>query len=143
MTSPLRLYPAAPFDRVKEILRLVNLLRQLDQPLTTAEGLRQAIEVALEFAELAGLDQAWIDRLRAIAADPTTFNLLLALVQFVDGLLERHEQAQRGRAAVPAQLAAASQHQAMAAAQEFSDWLPVIVQLVALFRQTRSANRAA
>lgn len=138
----LRLYPAAPFDRVKEILRLINLLRETDQPLTTADGLRQTIAVVLQFAELAGLDQAWLDRLRAIAEDPTSFNLLLAIVQYVDSLMDR-DQHQVAFGVNARQQRALSQQQALAAAHEFSDWLPVIVQLVVLLRRTSGSKRAA
>jgi hypothetical protein len=112
----------APLGKLRELLALLAALREIRDPIATPIGLRQTIAVLIRLAELAGIEPAWIDRLRTILADPAVFNIVLAIVQYVFGLVETDEVSARGQVEILAEA-------------EFAEWLPIAIQVIGLARQ--------
>ena len=113
--------------KFRELLDLLAALRDIRDPLTSAEGLRASLELLLRLAEFAGVDRAWTDRVRTILDDPHAFDIVLAIVRYLHGLLDT-EQVVRS---------IADHDAADVAAQDFLDWLPFILEIVALLRELR------
>jgi hypothetical protein len=121
--TPTAIRPAAPsLGRLRELLLLFATLRRIRDPITTAEGLRQTIEVVVQLADLVGIDPAWTDRLRSILADPAVLRIVLAIVQYVLGLVESDDPATS--AALP-----------MPALEDVALWLPTAIQVIGLARK--------
>lgn len=115
---------------VRELLELIAAARRMQEPLTTAAGLRAALALVVRLLELVGLDPAWRTRLEAILADERVFRIVLALVQGIFGTLDD--------ASDPAFRVRAEAAEAVVLdTQSLVDWLPVVVQLVRLWRLLR------
>ncbi len=74
-------------SKLRDVLELLGLLRDLREPLASPDGLHGVIEVLLGLAEMLGIDAAWIARLRKLADDPRLFEILLAVARYVASLL--------------------------------------------------------
>lgn len=118
------------WQTLKEILAIVGALRQIEEPLTSATGLRASIDLLLRLAESAGVEPAWTDRLRRILEDDDVLAIVLAIARFVlpdeaegDGL---------------AALSAADG--AIVESESFVEWLPIVVQALYLLRQLRGGK---
>jgi hypothetical protein len=117
------------FAKVGELLDLVGDFRDLQGELDSPEGFRRAAELTLRLAELLGVDGAWIERLRALLAEESTFRLALALVQFV---LHR---AGRKAEAGAIRVSLAERDEVHLTAHAFLDWLPLVMEIVNLVRR--------
>jgi hypothetical protein len=113
--------------KLRELLDLLAALRDLREPLTSPEGLRASLELLLRLAEFAGVDRAWTDRVRDIVDDPRAFDIVLAIVRYLHGLTETEQVVQ----------AIAECNATDVAAQDFADWLPLILEIIALLRELR------
>jgi hypothetical protein len=72
--------------KLRELLDLLAALRDIRDPLASPEGLHASLELLFRFAEFAGIDRAWTDRIRTILDDPRIFDIILAIVRYMDGL---------------------------------------------------------
>ena len=135
MTQPLTTTARVPLalpvlslnSKLRELLDLLAALRDIREPLTSPEGLRASLELLLRLAEFAGVDHAWTDRIRKILDDPRAFDIVLAIVRYLHGLLETEQVVQ----------AIAERNATDVAAQDFLDWLPLILEIIALLRELR------
>ena len=121
------------FDRtgkLRQILDLLAAVRELERSITEPAGLRAYVELVLRFAELFGLDEAWISRLHGVVENDATFELLLAIVRFAAGWLGRVEE--RDADVVRAMDAAASIEVA-----SLAEWLPLVLWLLETWRRLR------
>jgi hypothetical protein len=121
-------------SKLRELLDLLAALRDIREPLTTPEGLRASLELFLRLAEFAGVDHAWTDRIRKVLDDPRAFDVVLAIVRYLHGLIATEQIMQ-----VIAEHNAASAETSSTdvAAQDFIDWLPLILEIIALLRDLR------
>ncbi len=71
-----------------ELLELLAKLCDLNQPLTTPDGLRNAIELALQLGAAAGIDATWLAWLRENVEQPPVFDIVLAVVAFLSSIVE-------------------------------------------------------
>ena len=128
--------------KLRELLGLLAALREIRDPLTSPEGLRASLELLLRLAEFVGVDPAWTRRLRSLLDDPRAFDVVLAIVRYLHGLMETEQVmqaiAERDPAAVE-RLAAETD----VSAQDFLDWLPLILEIIALLREFRRGTSAA
>ena len=114
-------------SKLRELLDLLAALRDIREPLTSPEGLRASLELLLRLAEFAGVDRTWTDRLRTILDDPRAFDIVLAIVRYLHGLIETEQVIQ-----------SIAEHNATeVAAQDVLDWLPLILEIIALLRELR------
>jgi hypothetical protein len=123
-------------SKLRELLDLLASLRNIREPLTSPEGLRASLELLLRLAEFAGVDRAWTDRVRTILDDPRAFDVVLAIVRYLHGLVSGENIIRliaEEDAATIERLAAESE----VAAQDFLDWLPLILEIIALLRELR------
>ena len=72
--------------KLRELLDILPALRDIRDPLASPEGLRASLELFLRLAEFAGVDRAWTDRIGSNLDDPRTFDVILAIVRYIDGL---------------------------------------------------------
>ena len=114
-------------SKLRELLDLLAALRDLREPLTSPEGLRVSLELLLRLAEFAGVDRAWTDRVRSILDDPRAFDIVLAIVRYLHGLMDTEQVVQ----------SIADRDATDVAAQDFLDWLPLILEIMALLREFR------
>jgi hypothetical protein len=132
---PLALPVLGLTTKLRELLDLLAALRDIREPLTSPEGLRASLELLLRLAEFAGIDRAWTDRVRAILDDPRTFDIVLAIVRYLHGLIATDQIMQ----AIAEHHAAENNDRSNGdvAAQDFFDWLPLILEIIALLREFR------
>ncbi len=129
-TVTLRSIPRAlpsPFD-LQGLLALLKKLQQFAEPLATADGLRQAIELIVELGNAAGLNSAWIGRLQSLLTDQSAFNTVLSIIAWLELLL--------GAGNTPASDAPAPLELAIDA-QSLADWLPIVLQILQLIQSIR------
>lgn len=126
MLSPL---PLTRLSKLRELLEILAALRDLREPLASPQGFRDALELLLRLAEFAGIDPGWLARVRQILDDPRTFDLVLAVVRYVEGLFDAEATAAMNDDDLN-QLTVVD-------AQTFADWLPIILQIITLIRQLR------
>src|SRR5262245_13483052 len=120
------------FDKLRELLRLIAALRGMKEPLTSPDGLRQALEILLQLAGFAGLDPAVADRLRTILADERVFANVLAIVQYIAGLLALSLDLGEGRVRLSS---AGNGAEVFIEAADFFDWLPIVLEIIELLRR--------
>ncbi len=114
-------------SKLRELLDLLAALRDIRDPLTSPEGLRASLEPLFRLAEFAGVERAWTDRVRNVLDDPRAFDIVLAIVRYLHGLMDTEQVVQ-----------SIAEHNATdVAAQDFLDWLPLILEIIALLREFR------
>jgi hypothetical protein len=113
---------AAQSLRWRDLLELLAALRQMPDPLASADGLKQAIALLVRLAELVGIDDAWTERLRQIVTDPALFNLVRAIVQYLSHLLGDRRHVATADTIDP---------------QSLAQWLPVVLEIIRLIKQLR------
>jgi hypothetical protein len=67
----------------RELLRLAIELRELENPLDSADDFRRFVELAARFAALWGLDPAWLDRWTDLLTDEDLVTAVLAVARLV------------------------------------------------------------
>jgi len=134
MTSELPAVELRGLDRLRDLLRLISELRAVGD-ITTPDGLRRAIELVLNFAVLLGLEESFVERLRRILEDERVFELALAIVRYLAGLVEFNGVTSEGRL----QLAAVGEAPIEVETRGFIEWLPLILQVIELIRRLRES----
>jgi hypothetical protein len=119
-------------EKIFDLLRTLTQLAALRDALTTPDGLRRAIELALRVAGIVGLPPEFIQRLRTILDNPQAFAAVLAVVEYLAGLMKIEGELPDGRLHLKA---VDGQREAAVAARDFFDWLPFVIQLLDLLRQ--------
>jgi hypothetical protein len=162
MTQPLTTAALPLNTKFRELLDLLAALRDIREPLTTPEGLRASLELLLRLAEFTGVDRSWTDRVRTILDDPRAFDIVLAIVRYLQGLIATEEimqilggdvgqtfpsanpedVGQTFPSANPGDvgqtfLSANPAKPEPPHAQDFLDWLPLILEIIALLRELR------
>jgi len=113
---------------LQSLLALLKKLQQLAQPLATADGLRQALEMLVQIGGAAGLNSAWIAQLQSLLSDQNAFNTVLSIIAYIESLL--------GSGNTTASVAAAPAELAIDA-QTLADWLPIVLQILQLIQNIR------
>ncbi len=131
----IRRWPLESWSRLRELLQVIADLQDVDAPLTSPEGLGRAVELVLRLGELLGLDAAWLDRLRPILTDEGVLNIVLAVWQFVLGSRHEFDSSETIRCRV-----AGAETPVVVTQQALADWLPIVVQLIALLRIVRGSR---
>lgn len=120
------------FAKIRELLNILAALRDLTEPITTADGLRQTIELLARVARLVGVDPRWIDRLVSILDDEATFRVVLAIVHFVLNSVARKAEGGAVR------ITLSEDDDVHLTAHAFIDWLPLVMQIINLLGQLRA-----
>ncbi len=120
------------FTKIRELIDVIASLRDLSEPITTPEGLRQTVELLARVARLVGIDPAWIDRLLSILDDEATFRVVLAVVHFV---LQNVSRIAVGGAV---RISLTEDDDVHLTAHAFVDWLPLVMQIINLLGQLRA-----
>ncbi|MEX2141326.1 MAG: hypothetical protein WD894_18820 [Pirellulales bacterium] len=133
MTEPLGL-PGLKLQQLgvlRDVVELIGRIRQIQQPITSADGLRQTLELILHFAELLGVSGELTDRLRQILADENVFQIVLGIVRFLLGAAGAETETGQLRAMF------ADGTSVVVEPQDFLSWLPIVVQIINLIRLIR------
>lgn len=119
-TVTLRSFPTALPGGVKlsSLLALLKKLQQLALPLATADGLRQAIQVLVQFGAAAGLNSAWLSQLQSLLGDSGAFNTVLSIIAYLESLSSANSEASNAGLTINA--------------QSFANWLPLVIQILQL-----------
>jgi hypothetical protein len=122
-------------SKLRELLDLLAALREIREPLTSPAGLRDSLELLLRLAEFAGVDRNWTDRIRRVLDDQRAFDIVLAIVRYLHGLMATEEIVQ----SIAQYNATANEPTSRGeiAAQDFLDWLPLILEIIAFLRELR------
>jgi hypothetical protein len=130
-TVTLRSVPPALADSVnlQSLLALLKKLQQLAEPLATADGLRQAIQMLVELGTAAGLNSAWISRLQSLLTDSSAFNTVLSIIAYIESFSSPATTMAGDVKAANADLAID--------AQALADWLPLVIQILQLIQSIR------
>jgi hypothetical protein len=123
-------------NKLRELLGLLEALRAIREPLSTPDGLRASLELLLRLAEFVGVDPSWTTRVRTILDDPRVFDIALAVVRYLDGLVDGEISA-RYLAEKEATAATAFE------ARDFVEWFPLVLQIIALVRELRRLLQAS
>ncbi|MEX2139856.1 MAG: hypothetical protein WD894_11380 [Pirellulales bacterium] len=135
MTQPLQLTEVKlqQLGLLRDVLELVGRIRQVQEPITSPDGLRQTIELVLHFAELLGVSGELTDRLRQILADENVFQIVLSIVRFLLGMSGGETAEGKLRASFDVRNAVRIEP------QDLLSWLPIVVQIINLIRIIRGA----
>jgi hypothetical protein len=93
MTHAASSLPLFRFASLRDLLDLLAMLRDAREPVTTPEGLKNAIEVLLKLGEAIGVEPALLDRVRSIAEEPHVLEIALAVLKYALSLYEFTSQA--------------------------------------------------
>ena len=124
--SPLMTIEQFPPPALGKLIQVVDLLEQLRAAaatIGTADGLRNVVNLFGQLGQLVGVDSAWTSKLQTILADQQVFDIVLAIVKYVESLL----------AAKP-QTGSVTTTATTIDAQDFADWLPLIMQFMRLLQ---------
>ncbi|MEX2140781.1 MAG: hypothetical protein WD894_16075 [Pirellulales bacterium] len=116
---------------MRDALEIIGRIRQIREPITSPDGLRQTIELVLHFAELLGVSGELTDRLGQILANVNVFQIVLGIVRFLLGAAG----AETGDGKLRASFADGST--TVIEPQNFLSWLPIVVQIINLIRIIR------
>ena len=138
---------AGRLGKIRDVLSIVGKIRRIDGALTEAEAFRSAVGLVLELAETVGVDWRWTDRLRRILENESIFELVLAIVRYVSGLVESdatdealHVACVEGWAraeAGPVGDRCGTNASDTFEAAGLMEWLPLVVQILSLIRNIR------
>ncbi len=147
-TMPAVMASFAASSRLRELLSLLGALREVREPLSSPEGLRASLAWLLRVAEFAGAEPAWTQRVRLVLEDPRAFEVVLAIVRYLHALVSGDEatedaESAAARSASAAESAGGNLQDGSPAkpdhvsAQAFFDWLPLVLELMAVLRDLR------
>ena len=137
MTQPLQLteLKLQQLGQMHDVLALIGRIRQLQEPITSPDGLRQTIELVLHFAQLLGVSGELTDRLRQILADENVFQIVLSIVRFLLGMAGGESPAGNLRASFDVGNTRRIEQ------QDLLSWLPIVVQIINLIRLIRGDSQ--
>lgn len=118
---------------LRELLETLAALRGMDQPFTSPEGWQQVLRLIERLAELAGVEEVWLERLRKFAADEALLAILAAVAEYL-WLLRSSD-----GSALPPVLPMFDTDDRTVEALAIEDWLPLLLEIVALLRTLRAA----
>lgn len=122
-----------PLVKLRDLVRIIGALRDIEDPFASREGLRQSISLLLELAGLLGVPTEWADQVRAIIGDDRLLEVFLAVLQYVLGLAEHAVEDGSVRVWVqgrPDRAVTVDQ-------KSLLDWLPLVVQIIGLLKLIR------
>jgi hypothetical protein len=132
---PLPILHSQSLDKIRDLLRIIADLRGIGD-ITTPDGLRRAIEFVLELADLIGLDEKLVERLRTILADQNVFQIVLSIVRFLAGFVDVVGEPADGRFHLSS---VDGQTQSDMSIRGFLEWLPIVLQILDLLRRLSEA----
>jgi hypothetical protein len=118
------------FASLRQLVELLSRLGRISEPITSPAGLRQTIEAAIAIGRLVGLDGAWLDRLQSALDNEAVFGVVLALVRLA-------AEAATARGDEHGVRVTAADADVVLSAKSLADWLPIVLELVELFRTLR------
>ena len=125
--------------KLRALLELIAALRGLSEPITTAAGLRQAVELLARLGALLGLEEGWLARVRSILADEGVFKIVLAIVQYLMGLATAESTDEGRQVYITAFGADGAGNVAHVETQALTDWLPWVLELLRFFWALRGS----
>jgi hypothetical protein len=132
LSVPAALFPGR-FASLRQLFELVSQIGRLSEPITSAAGLRKAIEIVVSLGRLVGIDAALVDRLQAALDNEAVFGVVLALVRLAAQAATVSND-DRGLRISSADVDVVLTGQAIA------DWLPIVLELIELLRALRGRS---
>lgn len=123
---------AARWGRWRELAGVLAGLKQLDGRWSDPATLRRGIELAIRLGELLGAEPEWIARLKSVLENERLWEVVRSLVAWVTSWGDEGETAESGTVVAWSEPSATTVE-----AQSLAVWLPVVLELVALWRSLR------
>lgn len=127
------------WNQWRELAQVVRGLQELDGNWSDGATLRRGIELAIRIGELLGADPAWTGRLRSLLTNDALWEVVQSIVRFVasweEGPPRMAMQATSGSEVWSTESAALEVE-----AQSLAVWLPVVLQLISLWRAVRGGR---
>ncbi|HZZ27160.1 MAG TPA: hypothetical protein VFE46_04060 [Pirellulales bacterium] len=114
---------------LRDLLEALSKLGALSDPFSSTSQLQSAVQILLDLAGTMGLSSKWVTWLQAIQANPQLLNLVLAVGQYLETLLQTPPP-------VPASIR--GQSSVAASAQltiDWSHWLSLLGEILQLLEQ--------
>ncbi len=128
-------FPPVQIAKLSSLLDLLDELRQAAASLATPAGLQSAIGLLIKIADALGMDAAWAEQLQTILSDQNIFEVVLAIVRFLNSLLPGG-----GQPATATVGSTAAPDRVTLDAQAFINWLPIVIQILQLLQQVAAGK---
>jgi hypothetical protein len=117
---------------LRELLNIISTLRGISDPFGSLDGLRGAIALLLRLGTTLQINPKWLAWLQSVSDDDSLLNLLLAVGEYLESLVNQPAADQHAQSDAAAASDIANQ------AIDFASWLAIIRELVQLLGQIRS-----
>ncbi len=122
----------ASLGNLRDWLDLLAALRDFNQPISTPEGLRQAIALLLRIGGTLGIDLAWLAQLGNLLNNPAVFDIVLAIERYLLTLIATKPTSGSGNSQPGSEITIQ--------ALSLSDWLAIITQLLQIVGKVCAAK---
>lgn len=113
--------------RLRDALDLIAAIREIREPFGSPEEFRKLLTFVVRLAEQFGVDASWLDRWESLLTDDRLVQVVLAIAQYVFGILNRD----------PVAPSAQSTQMVVVGEQAFAEWLPLVLELLRLVLRLR------
>ena len=117
------------WSKLRDALDLIAAIREVRDPFGSIEEFRKLLELIVRLAEQFGVDQHWLDRWESLLTDERLAQVVLAIAQYVLGVLKRSETSTALGYVAPQAI--------VVEARSYAEWLPLVVELLRIVLRLR------
>jgi hypothetical protein len=116
--------------RLRDALDLVAAIREMKDPFASPEDFRRLLTLVVRLAEQFGLEPSWLERWESLLNDDRLTQVVLAVAQYVLGILNGRERTVSPQSTQPV----------VVGAQLYAEWLPLVLELLRVVLSLRGAQ---
>lgn len=116
--------------RLRDALDLVAAIREMKDPFGSPEDFRRLLTLVVRLAEQFGLEPSWLERWESLLNDDRLTQVVLAVAQYVLGILNGRERTVSPQSTQPV----------VVGAQLYAEWLPLVLELLRVVLSLRGAQ---
>lgn len=118
--------------RLRDALDLVAAIREMRDPFATPEEFRKLLALVVRLGEQFGIEPSWLERWESLLTDDRLVQVVLAVAQYVLSILNRSSTNASSTAQTPQTV--------VVGAQAYSEWLPLVLELLRIVLSLRGAQ---
>ncbi len=122
------------WSQLRNALDLIAAIREVRDPFGSIEEFRKLLELIVRLAEQFGVDQHWLDRWESLLTDERLAQVVLAIAQYVLGVLKRSE---TSTVLTGSSLQAVAPQAIVVEARSYAEWLPTVIELLRIVLRLR------